>query len=431
MLSHDNYTWTAASVRDGDLDRLKANKEEIRALSFLPLSHVAAQYADIFLSLAHGANVYFTDVNALRGTLINYLLEVRPVIFLGVPRVYEKMEEKVRSILESKPWIYKWAKHYGQLGTDAQMKGKEPPFMFKVIEKLVINKVKQNLGFDKVVKFFSGAAPLPVKTRQFFFEMNMFINNTFGMSETSGPMTSLFREHYAVYDMKHAGRAMDGTEISIMKTDPKAEAGELCFRGRNIFMGYLKNEKATMETIDNQRRVHSGDEGKVNEHGCMYITGRIKELLVTGGGENVAPVPIENNIKEELPFLSNVMLIGDQMKFISALLTFRVTTNAMEQPGNELQPEAIDYLAKVGIKGVKTVDQVINNPEVHKVIQAGIDRANKKAVSNAAKVKAWFIAKDDFTIVNGEFTPTLKVKRNVVTKKYAEKITEIYSKQDL
>ena len=92
---------------------------------------------------------------------------------------------------------------------------------------------------------------------------------------------------------------------------------------------------------------------------------------------------------------------------------------------------AKSYLAKAGITGVKTVDQVLNNPEVNKVIQAGIDRANKKAVSNAAKVKGWFIAKDDFTIVNGEFTPTLKVKRNVVTKKYAEKIAEIYSKQDL
>jgi len=196
-------------------------------------------------------------------------------------------------------------------------------------------------------------------------------------------------------------------------------------------MGYLKNEQATRECIDNQRRVHSGDEGKLSKDNLMTITGRIKEILVTGAGENVAPVPIEINVKEELPFISNVMCIGDQMKYIAALLTFKVSSQASELPNHQLLPEAIEHLQRLGIKGVTTVQDAMNNKEVLKAIQAGIDRANKKAISNAAKIKAWVIVPDDFTIPGGEFTPTLKVKRNVVLKKYAEKVNEIYSKPEL
>jgi long-chain-fatty-acid--CoA ligase ACSBG len=431
MLSHDNYVWTAKMAMDADLKMLIEKNVNIRAVSYLPLSHVAAQYADIFLTLANGASVFFTDANALRGTLIDYLLEVKPVIFLGVPRIYEKMEEKVRAALEKKPFIYKWATHYGKIGTDLEMKNKAPPVMFNVINKIVFNKVKQQLGLDECVKFFSGAAPLPMRTRDFFFNLNIFINNTFGMSETSGPMTSMLKEDHPWYDLTSAGRALPGTEVVVVKADPNAESGELCFRGRNIFMGYLKNEQATRDCIDNQRRVHSGDEGKVSPTGMMTITGRIKELLVTAGGENVAPVIMETLVKEELPILSNVVCIGDQMKYIAALLTLKVTSNANELPNHQLTPEAVEWLQRHNVKDVTTVQDAIQNKAVQKLIQDGIDRANKKAVSNAAKIKAWQVIPDDFSIPGGEFTPTLKMKRSVITKKYAKNILDIYSRPEL
>lgn len=431
MLSHDNYVWTANATTDPIIDQYKAEGRAISCVSFLPLSHVAAQYCDLFLTLVNGANVYFTDVNALKGTLINYLLEIRPVIFVAVPRVFEKMEDKVRAVLESKPTIASWASYYGRQGTDAQMKGQSTSLGFKIMEKLVLNKVKQNLGLDQAIMIVSGAAPISNKTRQFFFDHNMFINNTFGMSETTAPMTTMLRENYPIYDLKSAGHGLPGTEITVVKTDPNSECGELCFRGRNIFMGYLKNDQATRETIDSQKRVHSGDEGKVSKEGLLYITGRIKELLVTAGGENIAPVIIENNLREQLPFMSNIMVIGDHQKFVSALMTFKVTTNASEIPNHELAPDVVDELAKHGIKGVKTVQQAIANKDIAKVIQQGIERANKKAVSNAAKIKGWFLVADDFSIPGGEFTPTLKVKRKVVTNKYAKEITEIYSKPEL
>jgi long-chain-fatty-acid--CoA ligase ACSBG len=431
MLSHDNYVWTAKALEDPLINQVIAEGRPVTCLSFLPLSHVAAQYNDLFLTLVNGANVYFTDVNALKGTLINYLLEIRPVMFVAVPRVYEKMEDKVRAVLDSKPTIARWASYYGRQGTDAQMKGQSPSIAFKVMEKLVLNRVKKNLGLDNAAMLISGAAPISNKTRQFFFDHNMFINNTFGMSETTAPMTTMLSPNYSVYDLKSAGQAVPGTEISLAKSDPNSETGELCFRGRNIFMGYLKNDQATKETIDNQKRVHSGDEGKISKEGLIYITGRIKELLVTAGGENIAPVIIENNLREQLPFMSNIMVIGDHQKFVAALMTFKVTSNASELPNHQLAPDAIEDLKKVGITGITTVQDAMNNKEIAKIIQNGIDLANKKAVSNAAKVKAWFIVADDFSIPGGEFTPTLKVKRKIVTNKYAKEITDVYSKPDL
>ncbi len=311
------------------------------------------------------------------------------------------------------------------------MKGETPPLMYKFWDKLVLNKVRQQLGLDRTIKFFSGAAPLPYHTAKFFTGIGIFINNTFGMSETSAPFTTTLSDSHKYYDLKSAGKALADCQVLVLKSDPKSESGELCFRGRPIFMGYLKNEQATREVLDNSRLIHSGDEGKVNENGMMFITGRIKELLVTAGGENVAPVIIETNVKEELPFISNVMVIGDAQKYVSALLTFRVTSLAVDAPNHILAPEAIEYLEKLGIKGLKTVEDAMASNEVKQAIQAGIDRANKKAISNAARIKAWFIIPDDFSIPGGEFTPTLKVKRNIVTKKYAEKIQDLYSRPEL
>lgn len=371
MLSHDNYVWTALSGEDGHIRKAKAEGVEFRIVSYLPLSHVAAQYCDLFLSICNGCSVFFTDVNALRGTLVDYLVEVRPVIFLGVPRIYEKMEEKVKAALEKKPFVYKWATHYGQIGMDAVMKGRDPPIMYKVFDKLVYSKVKQNLGLDQCIRFFSGAAPLPLKTRQFFFNLGIFLNNTFGMSETTAPMTTLFSESYPLYDLSSAGLAIPGSEVSVLRSDPKSQHGELCFRGRNIFMGYLKNEQATRECLDNSRRVHSGDEGFVTKEGVMHITGRLKEILVTAGGENVAPVIIEMCVKEELPFISNIMALGDHRKYIAAMISLKVSSQASESPNRILLPEAIEYLESQGIKGLKTVDEAVHNPEVRELVQAG------------------------------------------------------------
>lgn len=251
-------------------------------------------------------------------------------------------------------------------GTHQEMMGEQPGFKFKFFRLLVFNALKKKMGLDQAKYLTFGAAPMPGKTRNFFFSMNMFVNNIFGMSETTGPMTGLMPRDYNDYNLKSAGKALDGTDISFVK-----ETEEICFRGRNIFMGYLKNEESTRKTIDSQRRVHSGDKGQLDEKSNLLITGRIKELIVTAGGENIAPVIIENIAKEHMPFASNIVLIGDQRKFISCLITLRPDSLASEIPSNNLAPEAIEYFQKNGIVDVTTIDQAIVNEQVINLVNKG------------------------------------------------------------
>lgn len=176
--------------------------------------------------------------------------------------------------------------------------GESTGLKFWLFNKLVYNTVKKRLGLDQATSIISGAAPLSRRTHNFFFDLNVYINNTFGMSETSGPMTILHPDDYPLYNLESASQPLKGSQVYI------SETGEACFYGRNIFMGYLKNDKATQEAIDNKRHLHSGDIAKLDDKGNMVITGRIKEIMVTAGGENVAPIIIENYVREYIPFCS-------------------------------------------------------------------------------------------------------------------------------
>jgi long-chain-fatty-acid--CoA ligase ACSBG len=187
---------------------------------------------------------------------------------------------------------------------------------------------------------------MPAKTRNLFFDLGIYVDNVFGMSETAGPMTGLFKDEYKNYNLKSAGRTIDGTKGYVL------ENGELCFRGRNVLMGYLKNEEATRSTIDELRRLHSGDKGEFDTNGNIMITGRIKELLKTAGGEYVAPVIIENLLKEQLPFVSNAMVIGDQKKFVSVMITVKTTTLPSDAPVRTLDPETMKFFHSNGLEGV-------------------------------------------------------------------------------
>ena len=152
---------------------------------------------------------------------------------------------------------------------------------------------------------------------------------------------------------------------------------------------------------------------------------------MTSGGENVAPVPIEEQIKKHLPFISNALVIGDQRKYIAAMLAFKVNMLPTGKPTQDLAPEALAEFEKFGIKGVATVGQAAENPLVKKAIQSGIDKTNQVAVSSAAKVKDWFVIPEDFSVAGGEFTPTMKLKRSEIVKKHIQQITQVYSKQSL
>lgn len=212
--------------------------------------------------------------------------------------------------------------------------------IFNLVHGLVISKAKASLGLDCCEEFVYGAAPLKKTTRDYFANIDMPLLNVFGMSETCGA-TSIQR--YNKFDLENCGYTMPGVDMKIDQPDSNGE-GELCMKGRNTMLGYLNNEEACLKTFDSEGYVHSGDRGVIDKNGWLRITGRIKELIITAGGENVAPVPIEDIFKEEFSPCSNIMLLGEGQRFISALITFKVGINMKNgMPSNELLPEVVNY----------------------------------------------------------------------------------------
>jgi long-chain-fatty-acid--CoA ligase ACSBG len=197
-------------------------------------------------------------------------------------------------------------------------------------------------------------------------------------------------------------------------------------------MGYLKNEPATREVFDKEGYLHSGDLGKYDDKGFLFITGRIKELIITAGGENVAPVIIEDIFKENCPPCSNIMVIGENQKYLAALITFKVDIDPIKGiPSKNLTPEAKNFFKSHLNVNLKTSDEAVTNDKVQKFISECIDKTNSKAVSRAANIRKWKLLSEDFSISGGELTPTLKLKRKVTEKKYQAFVDEMYQEAKL
>ena len=211
-----------------------------------------------------------------------------------------------------------WAKTKGVLMSEARMFNGTAPWGTTLANLLVLNRVKKALGLDKAKVLLVSAAPLKAATFAYFKSLDLPIINVYGMSECSGPETTA---KPGKYKDGTVGYGFDETHIKIDKRD-KSEGGqenegEICFRGRNNFIGYLNNEQATKETLDQDGYIHSGDVGTKDSEGFVKITGRIKELIITAGGENVAPVLIEDSLKDICPIINNVMVIGDDKKYLA------------------------------------------------------------------------------------------------------------------
>jgi len=272
-----------------------------------------------------------------------------------------------------------------------------------------------------------GAAPIHRSVLEYFMSVNMPILELFGMSENSGPQSFNRMDNW---QLGSVGLPMLGTQVKIDSPDEKGE-GEILLYGRHVFMGYLNNEEKTMEAIDDEGWVHSGDIGRIDQNGFLYITGRIKEIIITSGGENMAPVPIEDAIKEEVPFLSNVMIIGDKKKYVTCLVTLKCVMDPdTGEPQDELLPQAKQAVADLGSQCTK-VSEIVEQKDkaVFTAIQDGLDRANEHAVSRAQRVQKFTLLDKDFSMPGGELGPTLKLKRMVVVKKYADKIDAMYDEE--
>ncbi|KAG7166016.1 Long-chain-fatty-acid--CoA ligase ACSBG2-like 2, partial [Homarus americanus] len=427
MCSQDHMTWVAKQFMV-NMPHLQTAYEVI--VSYLPMSHLAAQMLDIYMACSFTGTVYFAQPDALKGTLLHTLIEVQPTSVLGVPRVWEKMYEKMQEAGASAGGIKKtlgsWAKYHG-LNYYKALFNNRPLSWYEsnansLAKRVVLNKVKTALGLSRAHFLCSGAAPISKDVLEYFMSLDMPIMEGYGMSE-SLTICSMSLLQPGMFRLGSVGKS---------SADYKPGDGEILIKGRNVFMGYLNSPEKTDETLDDGW-LSTGDIGCFDEDGFLYITGRIKELVVTAGGENIPPLLIENHIKKELPFISTTIVIGDCRKYLSVLLTLKAEVDKNTgEPLETLTPSCQTMMKSLGLN-VKTVvdvlDELKRNPQgaVATAIQNGIERYNENhAASHAQKVQRWTVLPLDFSLVTGEYNNTLKLKRSFVMDKYKDIIDSMY-----
>lgn len=390
------------------------------------------------------------------------LRAVEPTLFFGVPRVYEKIADKIKAVGAKTKGVARtianWAKgkcldyqRNCQIGGDGYR-----PWGYSIAEKLLVNKIKATLGLSQCKLCMTAAAPIQFETLEFFGNLGICICEIYGMSECNGTTTWSSLD---AHQWGSVGYQLPGTEVKILKPDPanpnkfieakrtkdlfnatEEEQGEICFRGRHIMMGYMANpklgkehvaeiEKKTATAIDENGWLHSGDKGAMSEQGMLKITGRYKELIITAGGENVPPVPIEDGIKKRCPAISNVIMIGDKRKFNVAMVTLKAIGATGEHPGGDDLAEEASSVSP----GVSTITQAMDDEKMIETIKKAITDTNNDGTccpSNACKIQKFMILPIDFSVDTGELTATLKLKRSSVTDKYAQQIDRLYASND-
>ena len=398
MLSHTNVTWTAKSA----VETLGFGPDDV-GVSYLPLSHIAEQMLTIHAPMAGGLTVAFSESLEKIGEC---LADVRPHMFVGVPRVWEKIQAKMVAAGTNAPPMRKklvaWARTVGLEGGYAVQQGRSKPFFYGLANMLVFSKVRQRLGLDRARICISSAAPIAKDTLEFFLSLGVTIVEVYGMSECTGPTTFATAERYRT---GWVGTKIPGTDLKI------ADDGEICFRGPHIFKGYLKNEAATKEALDAEGWLHSGDIGEIDKDGYLRITDRKKELLITAGGENVAPQAVEGQLKS-IPVVAQAVALGDRQKFIAALVT--------------LDPDQVPPFAAAAGSEAKTPLDASKCEKFKSHLEKQIEIANEK-LARVQRVRKFAILPNELTIDGGELTPTMKLKRRVISDKYKEQIAQLFA----
>lgn len=396
MLSHNNLI---ANIKSGKKS-IHIDESDV-FLSFLPLSHVFERMVGHFSGLSSGGRVYYAESI---DTVADNMGEIKPTIMASVPRLYEKMYAKIIDKVSNDPplrqKIFWWAISVGKEAMPNICKNSRPSgwlgFKFGLAEKLVFSKIKERVG-GRLRFFVSGGAPLSQEIAEFFAAANIIILEGYGLTETSPVITNNRLE-----DVKFGtvGKPIDGVEVKI------AEDGEIICRGENVMLGYYNNEAATRDVIDENGWFHTGDIGEFDEDGFLRITDRKKNIIVTSGGKNIAPAPMEIALIAS-KYIEQVVVLGDRRNFVSALIV--VAQETLSEWANEQ-----------GIDG-----EIIQDERTDKLFENEVSKA-MAGFAHYETVKKFKLVADEWSVESGELTPTLKVKRKVVEKKYADLIDSIY-----
>jgi long-chain acyl-CoA synthetase len=400
MLTHEN--WLAEAEAIAELGILGPGDKQ---MLFLPLAH---SFANV-LEKAFIRTGVATAIDGVIEDLVANLAVVRPTVMAGVPRVFEKVYNRiVTGAKEGSPLKYKifqWAIDVGGRVSKLRQQGKEPSGLLaiqhRLAGKLVYSKIKDRFG-GRLRFMISGGAPLSRAIAEFFHACDILILEAYGLTETSAGSTGNRIERYKFGTV---GLPFKGVEVRI------AEDGEILIRGRHIMKGYYNRPEDTAEALEPDGWFHTGDIGQIDADGFISITDRKKDILVTAGGKNIAPQNIEGQIKVSCPYVSQVVMLGDRRPFCVALVTLNEETT-----GKWAREQGIDY---------KDYADLATRPEVKELIRQGIEAVNQKLASYE-RIKDFHLLDHDLSQATGELTPKMSVKRKVVEQRHREVLDGFY-----
>jgi long-chain acyl-CoA synthetase len=399
VISHGNYRSMVTMALDESV--LERNTT---TYLFLPLAHSFALLIQL-LSFDLGGNIAYWERDPLK--IVPNLVEVKPDYFPSVPRIFEKIYTAATSEVEKsgglKKLVFNWAIGVGKRVREKERAGQPVGWFlrkqYEVADKQVLSKIRGLFG-GRIKNCVTGAAPINPEILRFFDAAGVLILEGWGMTETSTAATVARPD---AFKFGKVGKAFKGCEIKI------ADDGEILVKGPNVFQGYYKNEEATRETLEDGW-LHTGDIGELDADGYLSITGRIKDIIITAGGKNITPANLEAEIKQT-PYVSQCVVIGDRRPYLVALIT--------------LDPEETAKLAEE--RGWPTDPaELAHNEGMRQVLQEHLDQVNEK-FARVEQVKKFEILPQDLSQEGGELTPTLKVKRNVVSEKYENEVDALYA----
>ena len=418
MLSHSNICNNLLSI-DGNIKAAMELNPELkpadgieRFVSFLPISHSFERVGGHYSIFSQGTSIYYAEMNFTPEILFENIREVRPTFLTAVPRIFEKIHAKILDSVASMTGVKKkladWSISVGLQTVPYRTTNQNLPFVlglkYKIADKLVLNKFRAALG-GKVRACSSGGSALSKEVGSFFCGIGISIIEGYGLTETSPVMTI---GHPDFFKFGTVGKAIPGVEVKIQPD------GEIVCRGHNVMMGYYKNEEATNEAIVDGW-FHSGDIGEFDEDGLLRITDRKKSLIVTSGGKNVAPQPMEVSLTSN-KYIEQCNVVGDDRNFISALIV----------------PNKENLLAWAEEKGLSGLDY--NDLCAHELAYDLIDAIVKDTMTNFSRyesVRKFTLIADEWTVDRGELTPKMSIKRKVVVEKHKAEIDAMYNSPNI
>ncbi|HEX6946976.1 MAG TPA: long-chain fatty acid--CoA ligase [Acidimicrobiia bacterium] len=398
MITQRNVVWTLESLR-----RAANLQLGVRMVSYLPLAHIAERLATHYLGTYLAGEVWYCPSIP---AVLEYIQEARPTLFVGVPRVYEKFASRLMARFEETHGVKKrlldMAMAANKRRVEAEEKGGTGSAAARLLDKIVLSKVRDQLGMDQVQIAITSAAPISPDLIKFFMTLGIPLFELYGMSENTGPATTCLP---GAFKIGSVGRPLPGVEV---KTQ---EDGELAIRGGIVARGYWKLPEASKDTFGDDGWLYTGDLARIDEDGYVWIVGRKKEIIITAAGKNVAPAHLETTLGNH-PLVSKAAMVGDGKKF----LTMIIALDAEEAP------------AWAAANGIEYADlaSFSRHPRVKEEIENAIEAANA-TVSRVEQIKKWYIAPDEWGPDSGELTPSLKLRRNVVLEKYANEIDAMYA----